>query len=251
MNSRALAAAVLMAFLGTVATAPSVRALSVFTELSPPSAQMENGALTGLGVDIVREIQKRTGDATPIELLPWARAYAMAVARPDIVLFATTRTPERAPLFHWIGPIMRLKWAFYAPAGKMKPLASLDEAKTVGSIGTYNGDARERFLLDHGFTNLDSANTPVANVKKLLAGRLDLIASTDMGIRFGTQRACLKPGQLENVYTFQAVDLYIAFSKGSDEAVVTAWNEALADMKADGTFQAIYSRWLPGEAVPE
>jgi len=230
---------------------PSASALTIVTEESPPSTVVHGGSLTGSSVQIVTEIQKRAGDHSKIEVFPWARAYSMAVTEPDVVIFATSRTPDRESLFEWVGPIMRLNWAFFAPAGKMRPLASLEDAKAVGAIGTYRNDAREAFLRERGFTNLESTSDPVANVRKLLAGRIDLIASTDVGIRYGHERANIGPGVLENVLTFWQADLYIAFSKGSDPAVVSAWRKALADMKADGTFAAIYSKWLPGETAPK
>lgn len=231
-----------------LAATPSF-ALTIATEDSPPSTIVKNDTLSGISVDIVREIQRRTGDSTRIEVFPWARAYTMASTTPDVVLFATTRTPERDPLFRWIGPIFSIKWGFYALKGKGRPLSSLEDAKTGVIIGTYKDDAREQYLKSQGFTNLESASTQMINIRKLKAGRIDLLVSTNIGVSTMPESAGLKPGELVNVFTFKEVDLYIVFSRGSDEATVAAWEKAFKGMQEDGTLAAIQARWLPREAA--
>jgi len=235
----------LLAF--ALAAAPAF-ALTIATEDSPPSTIVKGDALSGVSVEIVREIQKRVGDHTHIDVFPWARAYSMATTTPDFILFATTRTPEREPLFQWIGPIFSIKWGFFAMRSKARPLGSLEEAKAGVIIGTYKDDAREQFLKSQGFTNLESSSSQMLNIMKLKAGRIDLLVSTNIGVATMPETAGLKPGDLVNVFTFKDVDMYIAFSKGSDEATVAAWKNAFEDMLDDGTLAAIHARWLPREA---
>jgi polar amino acid transport system substrate-binding protein len=213
-------------------------ALTLVTEEPLPCALEENPP-TSNAASIVKEIQKRTGDASVIEVLPWARAYALATSHPGVVLFPTTRTPEREHLFTWVGPIMRAKWAFFGLAGKAKPLASLEDARKASSIGTYKNDAREQYLKSQGFANLDSTISHANNVRKLVAGRVEYIVSTDVGIKAILKRAKIDPGSVENMLTFKQVDLYIAFSKDSDPATANAWKKALEKMQGDGALQAI------------
>jgi polar amino acid transport system substrate-binding protein len=226
-------------------SAPQAMALTIVTEDAPPSTIVRGETLTGSSVEVVREIQKRTGDSSRIEVYPWARAYTMATSEPDVVLFAATRTSEREPLFTWIGPVMRVKWAFFGMAGKARPLASLEDAKKAPSIGAYKDDAREQFLRRQGFTNLDSASSPDKNLRKLQAGRVEYVVSTDTGIGAVLDQAGMKPGDVENVFTFKTVDLYIVFSRGSAPATVAAWEKAFDEMSADGTLKAIQARWYP------
>ncbi|KAF0232698.1 MAG: hypothetical protein FD177_2295 [Desulfovibrionaceae bacterium] len=223
-------------------------ALTIATEDSPPSTIVKGDALSGVSVEIIREIQKRIGDTTHIDVFPWARAYSMATTTPDFILFATTRTPERESLFRWIGPIFSIKWGFFAMRNKAKPLLSLEEAKADVIIGTYKDDAREQFLKSQGFTNLDSSSSQMLNIRKLKAGRIDLLVSTNIGVATTPESAGLKPGDMVNVFTFKEVELYIAFSKGSDEATVAAWQKAFDEMRGDDTLEAIQKRWLPQEA---
>jgi len=237
--------------LATLLAATPSFALTIATEDSPPSTIVKNDTLTGISVEIVREIQRRTGDSTRIDVFPWARAYTMASTTPDVVLFATTRTPEREPLFRWIGPIFSIKWGFFALKDKTWHIASMEDAKTGVIIGTYKDDAREQFLKNQGFTNLESSSSQMINIRKLKAGRIDLLVSTNIGVSTMPESAGLKPGDLVNVFTFKEVELYIAFSKGSDEATVAAWEKAFEDMQGDGALAAIQARWLPQEAAAQ
>lgn len=222
----------------------SAHALTLLTEISPPSSFMRDGALTGVGVEIVREMQRRAGDSSPIEVLPWARAYAIAQDMPDAAIFATTRTPERESLFQWVGPILTIEWLFAGIKGQSPVVASLDEARHAVAIGTYRDDAREQYLLSEGFTNLDRAPDALSNLRKLRAGRIDLMATTSLGLKVISDSA--QPGDppVRKVFTFNKVDLYVAFSRGTAGAVVQAWQNALESMKADGTLDRIQSRWL-------
>lgn len=43
---------------------------------------------------------------------------------------------------------------------------------------------------------------------------------------------------------------YIAFSRGTDPGLVARWQAALDAMKGDGSYLAIYHRWLPGARPP-
>lgn len=234
--------------LATLLAATPAFALTIATEDSPPSTIVRGDALSGISVEIVREIQKRIGDSTRIDVFPWARAYSMATTTPNFILFATTRTPERERLFSWVGPIFSIKWGFFAMKGKITPPDRLEDAKNGVIIGTYKDDAREQFLKSQGFTNLESSSSQMINIRKLKAGRIDLLVSTNIGIATMPETCGLKQGDMVNVFTFKEVELYIAFSKGSDEATVAAWQKALHEMQSDGALAGIQARWLPPEA---
>ena len=154
---------------------PSVIAqrLTLLTEELPPLNFTDQGALTGLSVDVVHEIQSRVGNTDPIEVVPWARGYKDIQEMPNTVLFSTTRTEDRERLFQWVGPLARWEYVFYKKRGSSITLDTLDAARDVGSIATYRDDAREQFLKERGFTNLDSSPKPMSCAQKLLEGRVD------------------------------------------------------------------------------
>ncbi|WP_316897369.1 ABC transporter substrate-binding protein [Pseudodesulfovibrio indicus] len=225
--------------------------LRVLAEMTARSVRIENGNLTGWAVEIVQEIMDRSGIRAEIEPTPWARAYSVALARPDVALFPTTRTKERDSLFHWVGPIFRVQWSFLARKGSDIVIRSLDDARRVRSIGTYIKDARDRFLEDHGFTNLERSASEESIYRKLEYGRLDLIVGSNTGLAGIAETTGVDPKKFVEVFPLKEVDLYIALSHATAPETVTAWQKAFEGMKTDGTFKRIIQRWFPGLKPPK
>ncbi len=242
-----VAAALPLLFSGELPADP----LRVLTEELPPLNFTANGKLSGLSVEVVREIMRRTGDPDTIQSVPWARGYRAALEEPNVVLFSTTRTEEREELFQWVGPLVEWSFVFYKKRGSPIALQHLDDARQVGSIATYRDDVREQFLKEKGFTNLDSSPKLISCARKLLEGRVDLWLDSNLSARQIVSQIGHDPKDIEPVLTVKTNHLYIAFSKQTDSAKVKQWQATLNEMSRDGTFQRIYKRWLPDETPPE
>jgi polar amino acid transport system substrate-binding protein len=224
--------------------------LTIISEENPPFNFNKNGVFTGSATEVVREIMRRLNQPAGIEVMTWARAYQLARTRPNVVLFSTTRTKEREDLFHWVGPIFKVRFGFYARKGSNLVLTCLADAKKVGAIATYKDDVREQLLKSMGFTNLDSSKSPASNLKKLLAGRVDLWLYSNLGVPSVAEQMGINPDDVEFILPFKDFFAYIAVSKGTPQAVVAKWQETLEAMKRDGTFEKISRQWLPAESVP-
>ena len=161
------------------------------------------------------------------------------------------RTPEREDLFHWIGPVSIFRSAFYARSRSKVVIRSLDDARHIGRIGTYQDDVREEYLLKKGFTNLDSTNSNQSNLRKLLSGRIDLWATSNIEAASVPRQYGIDPSTIRHIFTFEKYVLYIAISKQTPLHVVHDWQNTLDMMKADGTFATISRRWLPDDSLPE
>ncbi|MDR3640263.1 MAG: ABC transporter substrate-binding protein [Humidesulfovibrio sp.] len=221
--------------------------LRIITEIAPPLNYTQDGTETGKAmgqaVDIVREVQKRVGDTSQIEVMPWARGYSLAQSNASVMLFSTTRTEEREKLFQWVGPVGFNEWVFLAKKGSPIHLSSLADAKKVGTIGAYKNDARELFLKAQGFTNIDSASEPETILKKMLSGRNDLWLTDKTEYNEMAKKQGIKPAELVPLLTVKKTELYMAFSKATPADVVKKWTAALDSMKADGTYKAIMKKW--------
>jgi polar amino acid transport system substrate-binding protein len=217
--------------------------LKIYTEDSPPGNYLENGRPTGLSVEVVREVLQRLRQPDTITVVPWARGYNLALSSPNVALFSTTRLPQREKLFQWVGPLYSQHWAFYAKKGSDIRIASLDEAKKISRIGTYLEDAKEQYLKRKGFTNLISANRNISNIRHLLSGDIDLWVSSDFNMPYQARQAGVDARQLELVYTFRRVDNFIAFSRGTAQDTVQAWQRCLKDIKRDGTYAVLCRKY--------
>lgn len=226
----------------------SAAELAIVTEQSPPLNYTvggdETGEVTGLSTEIVRAIMHKVGVDYPIRVMPWARGYDMAQSGPMVALYSTTRTEARENLFKWVGPLASKRWVFMGRKGSGISVRSLDEAKKLGSIGTYREDAKEQFLMEQGFVNLDSAPNLVSNYKKLMAGRNDLwIVDADEGRMVARQEEG-DPDELEEVFSVREAKLYIAFSLDVPDDLVSSWQAAYEELKAAGVVEQITLKYL-------
>lgn len=224
--------------------------LRVYTEITGNTAFYEGEKLTGSSVELVQEIMRRLGESHKIKPVPWIRGYEALSNDANVVLFATTLTDERRPQFQWVGPVLRLQWLFLAQKGKGYLYNNMEDARRAGSIGTYLGDARDQYLTKLGFTNLERAPNTYINYRKLATGRLELVMASNIGVKETLTKAGVELDAVEVAFVVRQMDLYIAFSKKTDPAIVQKWQAAYDSMKEDGTFQRIYRQWYPGMEPP-
>lgn len=218
--------------------------ITLLTEDTPPVNYLdENNMPAGLSVELVKEMAKRVGDPGQIQVVPWARGYKDAREKPNTALFSTTRTPDREPLFKWVGPLLNKEVVLYKKKGNDLTISTIDDAKKVGMIGAYKDDSKEQLLKKKGFTNLDSSSEDTANPKKLVAGRIDLWISTTIQAGETCKLASVDPAEIEPTLTLQTQQLYLAFSKSTEDTVVTQWQRAFDEMVKDGTAARIRAKY--------
>lgn len=221
--------------------------LYIATEQMAPSAMVEGGQVIGREVEKVRGLLERAGIDYTLDILPWNRAYTLVQSRPDMCVFSMSRTPEREALFKWVGPTLEGSWVLYGRADHSFNLRTLEDARPL-RIGTYSGDARDAYLRARGFT-VDPAQNEFANVKKLLAKRIDLWA---VSLRDGSvaMQGQEWSDQVVPVLVFNRIKVYLACNPGVPDALVTKMNTALADMRRDGSvikLERKYDHWAPAK----
>lgn len=242
---------VLLGFVvGAQAAAAQTAGLQVLTEESPPLNFIRDGEITGLATEVVRELSKRMGSAATIRLVPWQEGYQALLEQPDVALFSTVMTAERKPLFKWVGPLAILDTNLYALKGAAIKIANLDDARKLGKIATVAKYYSEQTLEKEGFTNTQSYPNREATVRELLDGKVQLLASSNLGMPAALKKMGGSMDDVETVFTLSTDLFYIAFSKGTSPALVARWQDALDGMKRDGSFAKIYARWLPAEIPP-
>lgn len=220
----------------------------LLTENFPPFNMAADGKnyaaernISGINADIVREMFKRAGIAYSMTLrFPWERIYNQVLEQPDQGLFSTTYTPEREPLFKWVGPLASTGWVLLAPAGSSLRLSSLEQAQPY-RIGAYKNDAVSQHLESKGLEPINSLRDQ-ENIGKLLKGRIDLWATTDpVGPYLAKQEGV---SGLTTVLRFNDAQLFLALNKQTPDEVVTRLQKALNEMKGDGAIDAIMRRYL-------
>ncbi|MEL7557654.1 ABC transporter substrate-binding protein [Stutzerimonas chloritidismutans] len=220
----------------------------LLTENFPPFNMAADGKnyaadhnISGINAEIVREMFKRAEIDYSLTLrFPWERIYNQVLEHPDQGLFSTTYTPEREPLFKWVGPLASTGWVLLAPAGSPMRLSSLEQAKQY-QVGAYKNDAVSQHLESKGFEPINSLRDQ-ENIGKLLKGQIDLWATTDpVGPYLAKQEGV---SGLTTVLRFNDAQLFLALNKETPDEVVSRLQKALNEMKSDGAIDAIMRRYL-------
>jgi len=246
---RILAAGLLLlAAASAKAALPDDYRVVVLTENFPPFNMAADGKnyaadrnVSGINADIVREMFKRAGIDYSLTLrFPWERIYNQVLEKPDQGLFSTTYTPEREPLFKWVGPLASTGWVLLAPPGSPLRLSSLEQARQY-RVGAYKDDAVSQHLESKGFEPINSLRDQ-ANIGKLLKGQIDLWATTDpVGPYLAKQEGV---SGLVTALRFNDAQLFLALNKQTPDDVVARLQKALDEMRDDGAIDAIMRRYL-------
>ena len=225
--------------------------LRILTEEWPPISFTDStGNVTGLGVEVVKEILEKLDSDTKIEVFPWAYAWNLATTQKNIVLFTTTRTEEREGIFTLLGPVAIGTTDFYAKSDSDIDISSVEDAKKVKLIGVYRSAVEDQILTQLGFENLDYSSLPVFSANKLVHGRIDLWCNANLTVGKILESGGYSLSDVKKVFTIKENLLYIAFSKGTSKEIVLEWQKALEDIKENGDFVEIYKKWLPTEEPP-
>ena len=227
-------------------SAPGI--LQVFTEQYPPlTFRNSYGEISGFGTDVVNEIMRRNQRFYDIRLTLWSNAYQQALLNPNFCLFTMDRTPIRENLFRWVGPIGTNATHFYVKNGSGISIGTVDEARSLNAIGTVASWFSDQYLRELGFTNLVAAGDPTEMVNLLMNGQVQAIVCTNITIADIVRQAGFAYEQLQPETTLLSSDYYIAFSRSTDDDIVTQWQTSLEAAKTDGTYAAILRKWFPIE----
>ncbi|MCG8668012.1 MAG: transporter substrate-binding domain-containing protein [Pseudomonadales bacterium] len=220
---------------------PEIR---ILTTEEPPTNYTENGRLTGITTDVVMAIQQQIGSNTPIEVLPWARAYRIASSEPNIIIFTAGKTQTRVDLgFHFIGPVVTRSHILIGRSSDNLGIKVLDDVKTQNlEIGAMRGDWREKFFSDQGF-KLQSATDHYVVLKMLAAGRIPLAISSDLEAPAVARKLNLPVHTFKPVYEFDHAASYILFSKGTSPKIVDQWQQAFLDLQTTDFFFRTAANW--------
>ncbi|MDC7717826.1 transporter substrate-binding domain-containing protein [Vogesella sp. DC21W] len=240
--------ATLLSFTLLLAQPGTAAPLTILAEEWPPFVYLN--ALdqpAGMAVDIVQQLQQRTGDTAPMQLKPWDQANALLHSQPDHMMFTLGDTDDNRRDFTQLGPIMIASVTAYSLSRHAAALASLPAARLAGeSTVTAQDSIAEAAALEAGFRPHRTRDRE-QGLRLLLANRVRLWVEANTAVapllRFtGTQAQAIAP-----VSTLSSLPLYLSFSRGTAPDTVRRWQRALEGMLQDGSYLAIHLRWLPLE----
>ena len=216
----------------------------------PPKSWLDEGHPKGILVDILREVERRTGLVFDIRLMPWKRAYMNALdGRGGI--FGLSRNRERLSLFDFSEVQYVEELRLVVMDDKVFSYRTMEDlrGKVLGvTRGASYGDAFDR-AKGKIFTPSEDSS-PVCRLRMLLAGRIDaaLIGPGEAALHFNlTQDKKLAEHRDRFVMLdtpFARDDNYIGFAKSMRRTeTLGRINRALREMQRDGAIERIEARY--------
>lgn len=230
------------------AQAPAQRIRLVATEFPPyTSAALADG---GTAVAITRAALERAGLSMELQYRPWVRALNEVQQGTWDGVIGAWHSSERERFLSFPRPLgITNRIGFMARAGSalvVDDLSRLGHLK-IGTVRDYaNPPAFEQAKLQR-----DEALDDISNLRKLLAGRIDL-ALIDKGVAFHLLQTQMRESAQAFAWLEPAladVPLYMALSRRASElpAKMAAFNKGIGELQTSGELARLLqrsARWL-------
>ncbi len=247
MKIKSLLAILVLTVSSNVISAAGFPELLIMTEEYSPYNFKKDKKIQGIAVDLMVEMLKKVGSSQSlkdIKLLPWARGYRDVQEKPNGVLFSTTRTKEREPLFKWVCPIHTLTTEMVALKSSKIKITSAKDLLNY-KIGCVRDDVGEQLAIAAGVpkNKLERTTGYEKNVQKLEAKRIDLYVSSMSSVTLYAKKIGLDPGMFESVYVLDESHLCYAFNLNIPDDVIARLQKAYDELIADGTVDKISKKY--------
>ncbi|RZT11330.1 amino acid ABC transporter substrate-binding protein, PAAT family (TC 3.A.1.3.-) [Duganella sp. CF402] len=237
----------LLWLLGGVAEAAP---LKIYGMESGPISFLNGARPDGYAVELALAIQQRLGQRDPIEIVPWARANTLAVVGPGVMLLSIVRTAERAKNMHFVGPIFNTRVTAFALKGMAAGWRQQNLDLHKLRAGARRGSIFVSLPRAQGYNMQDETNTSETAAKMLVNRRFDLWFDGEELYAEALRLAGYRETEVEVAFRLDLVEVHFAFSNGTPQATIDAWDRTLREMKRDGSLLKIYRKWLPLHQLP-
>ena len=231
---------------------PPPKVLTVGTDAAyaPFESQNEKAEIVGFDIDVVTAIAKKAGFEVKFVNTPWEGIFnTLGQGDRDLLVSAITINDERKQTMDFSDPYFNAQQLIAVKeSSKVAKFADLKKLKVGVQTGT-TGDEAVSKLLGKTNTNIKRfESTPLA-LKELEAGGVDaVVADNGVVINYVTNNTGSKFKSVADTEAFAAEQYGIAVKKGNAELLAQI-NKGLADIKADGTYDQIYTKYFGAPAA--
>jgi polar amino acid transport system substrate-binding protein len=234
----------LLGLLMLAGNATATEELRIYTEQYPPYNMTTNGQpfahstenISGLCTDVLKALLANTDLKYSIKLRELSYGLNRASQHPNHAIYCVSKTTDREPSFHWVGPLASIKWTLFAKPGSSIKLNNLEGARQY-RIGGYKGDVMTSYLADKGFNVLAISKNGL-NARRLVEDQISLwIADGLAGPYLAADAADVT--NLKRVLVFRETPMYLAINKETDPDILQALNEGYRKLVESGEQEAI------------
>ena len=203
---------------------------------------LENG---GFMTEITREAFKRAGWDYQVEFMNWNRAEGLCKQGKLDMVQGGFYTDERAKDYLLTEVYSSVEIVFFKKKGADITYGKLEDLKGK-KIGLIRGWIYPDAITKSDFLTVEYVDKPLSNIKKMFAGRVDLIVGSKAVVidtanrELPDQAGLLVP--LAPPVKANPVHNIISRKIANGQAVAEAFNRGLGMIQADGTYDAILKK---------
>ena len=233
------------------APTPAPRVLVVGTDAAyaPFESQNEKGEIVGFDIDVVSAVAQKAGFEVKFVNTPWEGIFnTLQQGDRDFLVSAITITDERKQTMDFSSPYFDAQQLIAVKkTSKVGKFDDLKKLKVGVQTGT-TGDEVVTKLLGKNSTNVKRfESTPLA-LKELESGGVDaVVADNGVIINYVTNNSAAGFKTVSDK-SFAPEQYGLAVKKGNTE-LLEKLNKGLADIKADGTYDQIYTKYFGAKAA--
>ena len=208
----------------------------------PPFEFRKGGKLVGLDIDLVNEIASRLELETEIIDTGFDTIFSqLAGGRYDVVVAASTITPEREKEVNFSDPYYNSQQSLTVNTTERSDIKSVDDLKDGDVIAVQSGTTGKSWAEDNLPDGVEIRSFPEGpdGYTALEAGEVDGVINDEPT---ALAEVAGREG-LELVETIETGEAYGIAVDPENEALLEAVNATLAEIIEDGTYEEIYSRY--------
>jgi polar amino acid transport system substrate-binding protein len=204
-----------------------------------------NGQLTGYSVDVMQHLYSITGDVVETSVLPWARAYNMALSRPNTLIYSITRSKLREDKFIWGGPLRNEHLHVWALSGQnVKPLTQLTDINEFEIVLLRQSNAAQ-YLSSKGVNSIYYAMKTDLPLPLLYSKRVKFVIGSRLPLIRRVKSMGFDSDKLMSVFKLneEKFTMYFAFSVGTEPKIVKRFQAAYQTLVNTGALDKLKSKW--------
>lgn len=242
-----IALILLLTFIGGVSYGSPIERLVCVSTVFEPYVIEQDGKVTGIDVDVVREIGRRLNIEIDVQLKPWIRLEKDIESGEESCAFAYFQTPRREQYMDFTNVPLHI--TSYALFTKENP--TLDY-RGLSDIKGYRVGINQGFKTPAAFDEAVERNELIEfrvaeeaqSFQMLEVDRLDAVLTNSFVGAYQVKKLGLK--NIEPLFPpLSSTPAYLTFSKEADLShLVQNFNSALYEILLDGTYQDIFDRYV-------
>jgi polar amino acid transport system substrate-binding protein len=218
-----------------ISKAESIDNIIWMTHNYPPYNYLDDKNIAaGSNVDVVKEILLEVGSKktlADIQVVAFARGYQDLLSNKDYALISTSRNAERENLFKWVGPLAPSNVVVFAKKSSHIKINLVEDLSNYTISVVNNSIAHQLLIKDVKDLKVEATPSLVEGVKKLEAGRVDLIVGDEEVLKYLVAQQGLDNNNYEPVYLLTKSDYWVAFNKDTSDDIVKSIQAALDRVK--------------------